>query len=176
MQTALVLLTAAAAQVAIAADPVQVKVNAIGAEGTGQPLGTILFSNSRFGGVLIRPDLGGLSPGLHGFHLHENPDCGTAIKEGKVVAGAAAGGHFDPRQSRTHEGPYGRGHLGDLPALHADAGGRVTLPLLAPRLTLADLRGHAVVIHAGGDNYADQPQSLGGGGARVACGVIPAKP
>jgi len=28
------------------------------------------------------------------------------------------------------------------------------------------------MIHAGGDNYADQPAPLGGGGARVACGVI----
>jgi superoxide dismutase, Cu-Zn family len=28
------------------------------------------------------------------------------------------------------------------------------------------------MIHAGGDNYADQPQPLGGGGARIACGVI----
>ena len=34
------------------------------------------------------------------------------------------------------------------------------------------LRGKSVVIHAGGDNYSDQPQPLGGGGARIACGVI----
>ncbi len=30
------------------------------------------------------------------------------------------------------------------------------------------------MIHAGGDNYSDTPEKLGGGGARVACGVIPA--
>ena len=27
------------------------------------------------------------------------------------------------------------------------------------------------MIHSGGDNYSDEPK-LGGGGARVACGVI----
>jgi Cu-Zn family superoxide dismutase len=27
-------------------------------------------------------------------------------------------------------------------------------------------------VHAGGDNYADEPQPLGGGGARTACGVV----
>jgi Cu-Zn family superoxide dismutase len=43
---------------------------------------------------------------------------------------------------------------------------------VAPRITnVSTLRGHAVVIHAGGDNYSDVPP-LGGGGARIACGVI----
>jgi Cu-Zn family superoxide dismutase len=27
-------------------------------------------------------------------------------------------------------------------------------------------------IHAGGDNYSDQPKPLGGGGARIACGTL----
>ena len=29
----------------------------------------------------------------------------------------------------------------------------------------------ALMLHAGGDNYSDQPAPLGGGGARMACGV-----
>lgn len=28
------------------------------------------------------------------------------------------------------------------------------------------------MVHAGGDNYADDPKPLGGGGARIACGSI----
>ncbi len=28
------------------------------------------------------------------------------------------------------------------------------------------------MVHKGGDNHSDHPQPLGGGGARVACGVI----
>jgi Cu-Zn family superoxide dismutase len=34
------------------------------------------------------------------------------------------------------------------------------------------VKGKALMIHAGGDNYADQPKPLGGGGDRIACGVI----
>ena len=44
---------------------------------------------------------------------------------------------------------------------------------VVPRLKLADIHGKALMIHAGGDNYADEPKPLGGGGARIACGVVP---
>ena len=40
------------------------------------------------------------------------------------------------------------------------------------KFKLADVKGRAIMIHAGGDNYSDQPAPLGGGGARIACGVI----
>jgi Cu-Zn family superoxide dismutase len=119
-----------------------------------------------------RPDLNGLAPGLHGFHVHENPSCAAAEKNGKSIPGLAAGGHDDPAGTGRHEGPYGEGHLGDLPPLYADQDGHATLPVLAPRIKFSDLKGRSLIIHAGGDNYSDSPQKLGGGGARVACGVI----
>ena len=50
--------------------------------------------------------------------------------------------------------------------------GTATTPVLAPRLKLSDVRNRALMIHAGGDNHADHPAPLGGGGGRVACGVI----
>jgi Cu-Zn family superoxide dismutase len=50
--------------------------------------------------------------------------------------------------------------------------GKATLPVLAPRLKVADIRGRSLMIHAGGDNYSDSPAPLGGGGDRVACGVV----
>jgi hypothetical protein len=95
--------------------------------------------------------------------------------QGEGVSGGigAAGGHFDPAGSKRHSAPWGDGHLGDLPALSADANGN-TSPVLAPRLKMADLKGRALMIHTGGDNYADQPAPLGGGGIRWACGVIQA--
>jgi len=65
-----------------------------------------------------------------------------------------------------------RPYLGDLPPLLADADGRSTLPVLAPRLKPADVKGRSLMVHAGGDNYADQPDPLGGGGPRVAWGVV----
>jgi Cu-Zn family superoxide dismutase len=44
--------------------------------------------------------------------------------------------------------------------------------VLAPRLKLADVKGRALMVHAGGDNHSDHPAALGGGGARAVCGVI----
>ncbi|MBK8892516.1 MAG: superoxide dismutase family protein [Propionivibrio sp.] len=69
--------------------------------------------------------------------------------------------------------PWGDGHLGDLPALYVDANGAANGSVLAPRLKMADIKGRALMVHAGGDNHSDHPAALGGGGARVACGVIP---
>lgn len=45
--------------------------------------------------------------------------------------------------------------------------------VLAPRLKLDDLRARSLMIHIGGDNHADHPMPLGGGGGRLACGVMP---
>jgi Cu-Zn family superoxide dismutase len=100
------------------------------------------------------------------------PTAVTREKKGSMTAGEAAGGHFDPTGTGRHEGPYGDGHLGDLPALYVDAEGNARHPVLAPRLKVADLKGRVLMVHEGGDNYSDQPKPLGGGGARVACGVI----
>jgi hypothetical protein len=52
-----------------------------------------------------------------------------------------------------------------------DASGEATKAVVVPHLTVADVKGCSIMIHAGGDNYSDQPAPLGGGGARIACGV-----
>ena len=123
-------------------------------------------------GLVFTPSLKGLPPGLHGFHVHQNPSCASAEKQGKRVAGLAAGGHFDPRGVNHHGPPWGDGHLGDLPLVYVDDTGHATTPVLAPRLKMSDVKGRALMLHGGGDNYSDQPQKLGGGGARMACGLI----
>ncbi|ECC8833808.1 superoxide dismutase [Cu-Zn] SodC2, partial [Salmonella enterica subsp. salamae] len=71
-------------------------------------------------------------------------------------------------------GPYNpEGHLGDLPALYVNHEGNADYPVLAPRLkSISQVKGHAIMIHAGGDNHEDHPNPLGGGGARIACGII----
>ena len=148
-----------------------VPMNAVNETGVGASVGSVTISASKFG-LVFTPSLNGLSPGLHGFHVHQNPSCEMKEKDGKPVAALAAGGHYDPAASNKHGTPWGDGHLGDLPPLYVDATGAATQPVLAPRLKLADLSGHALVAHAGGDNHSDQPAALGGGGARVACGVI----
>jgi len=141
-------------------------------DGIGESVGTISLSASEAGTKLM-VKLHGLPPGPHGFHLHQNAACGpTTVNDIKVAAGAA-GGHFDPDHTSKHLGPMGEGHMGDLPLLQVAADGTATETLTAPRLKQADaLKGHALVIHAGGDNYSDTPAPLGGGGARIACGTI----
>ena len=92
---------------------------------------------------------------------------------GKIVPALAAGGHFDPAETGFHDTPWGEGHLGDLPGLYVDGEGNASQPLLAPRIKdLSEISGRALMIHAGGDNHSDHPKKLGGGGARVVCGVI----
>lgn len=168
---ATVLVLAALPGIATADRDYEVEIHKISKEGTGESIGTVTLQDHEYG-VLIRPDLEGLSPGLHGFHVHTNPDCGPAEKDGEMVAGAAAGGHFDPDNTGSHKGPFEDGHKGDLPALYVNDEGKATIPELAPRLELGDLEGRSLIIHEGGDNYSDDPEPLGGGGARVACGVI----
>lgn len=148
-----------------------VQMSLVDAQGAGRAIGTVTAAEGPYG-VVFTPALSDLPPGVHGFHLHQNPDCAAGEKDGQKVPALAAGGHFDPVATGRHEGPYGAGHLGDLPALTVGADGRATLPVLAPRLQLENLPGRSLMIHAGGDNYADAPAALGGGGARLACGVV----
>ena len=166
----LVTVLLASVGLAYAAD-MAVSMNLLTVQGAGKSIGTVMVKDTQYGLLLI-PDLTDLTPGLHGFHVHQNPDCAAGMKDNKPVAGMAAGGHYDPAGTGKHEGPYGQGHLGDLPALYVGADGKATLPVLAPRLKTDDLKGRSLMIHAGGDNYSDAPAALGGGGARVACGMI----
>ena len=147
-------------------------VNKIDANGIGASIGTLKLEDTT-AGLRITPDLSDLPPGNHGFHVHVNADCGPGEQGGTKVAGLAAGGHFDPMNTGKHLGPEStEGHKGDLPVLAVDANGRATQPVTAPHLTVAEVQGHAIVVHAGGDNYSDTPAPLGGGGARIACAVV----
>lgn len=154
----------------LASASLTVKINLVDDKGAGKPVGEVVAAQTAHG-VVLTPALSGLAPGLHGFHLHENPSCAPKEKDGKMVPALAAGGHYDPAKTGRHGAPWGDGHLGDLPALFVDADGNAAQPVLAPRLKLDDLKGRSLMIHVGGDNHADHPAPLGGGGARVACGV-----
>ena len=155
------------------AEEVTIAIHAIDAGGVGEELGTIRAEDGA-DGLRLTPSVSGLEPGQHGFHLHEKPNCGPAERDGQMTAGLAAGGHFDPGKTKKHLGPAGEGHLGDLPLLEVGADGTAAeTTLVAPRLKVSDIKGHALVIHAKGDNYSDQPEPLGGAGGRVACGVVP---
>lgn len=113
-----------------------------------------------------------LSEGPHGFHVHEHPNVAPTEKpDGEIVYGGAAGAHFDPLDTNTHQGPYRDGHLGDLPFLTFERGGRCFDVVYAPRFPYTLLRGRSLIIHLCGDNYTDHPPN-GGGKARVLGGVV----
>jgi superoxide dismutase, Cu-Zn family len=159
-----------ATSMALAAE-MTVAMTAAEKQGDGQALGTVRIVETPHG-LAFYPSLKGLPPGLHGFHIHEKPSCAPGESNGNTVPAGAAGGHLDPQGTKKHGEPWGDGHLGDLPPLYVAADGTAAAPVLGPRLKLADVRNRALMIHAGGDNHADHPAPLGGGGARMACGVI----
>ncbi|MCF9033723.1 superoxide dismutase family protein [Acinetobacter nectaris] len=102
--------------------------------------------------------------------------CSIGEKIGTVsLEDTAKGLKIQTNFTNIPSGPHGTpltGHLGDLPLLTANNGGHVQEKSIAPRLKLANIKGHAMVIYSGGDNYSDTPKPLGGGGSRIACGVI----
>ena len=153
-----------AASSTLFADGVKIPMHLVLPNSQSQSIGYVEATNSTYG-LLLTPHLKDLPPGAHGFHIHVNPSC--------KKDGMAAGGHLDPAKTDKHLGPYNpKGHLGDLPVLVVNKNGTATIPVLAPRLTVAKIENHSLMIHVGSDNYSDHPVKLGGGGERLACGVI----
>jgi len=117
-------------------------------------------------GVMVHVVVAGLAPGSkHGFHVHDKGVC-TAPDF------TSAGGHFNP-SNHPHGGPEAERHAGDMPNLVADDKGSVDLRVMLHGTELGGAMGvigHAVVLHAGEDDYKTQP--TGNSGARLACGVI----
>lgn len=130
-----------------------------------QVQGTVTFTQVA-DGVLIRADVTGLTPGNHGFHVHENGDCSSPDAK-------SAGGHYNPH-AHHHGAPVdAQRHTGDLGNLVADDSGHAVLEWTDPDMKLtgeSSVVGRAVIVHAGEDDYTTQP--TGNAGARVACGVI----
>ena len=117
--------------------------------------------------VTVVAKVSGLSPGSHGFHIHDKGDCSSGD-------GMSAGGHFNPT-GKPHGDPSAPDHhAGDMPMLVADASGNASLSADLSPVTIGtgatDLIGRAVIVHKDPDDYKTQP--TGNSGARVACGVI----
>ncbi len=135
----------------------------------GSPVGEVELRATE-GGVELSGSLARLSPGEHGFHIHETGVCEPPAFE-------SAGGHFAPagrRHGFDHpEGP----HAGDLRNLQVAQDSTVTVSATDTLVTLRegagallDADGSALVIHRDPDDYRSQPS--GASGDRIACGVI----
>jgi Cu-Zn family superoxide dismutase len=130
--------------------------------------GTVTFTAAE-GGVKVVADIDGLTPGLHGFHIHEKADMSDpALK--------SAGGHFNPDHHK-HGGPESaEHHAGDLGNLTADDKGHAHLEAEFKGLTIEGkdgVVGHSVIIHAKADDLKTDPS--GDSGARIAGGAIEAE-
>jgi len=118
--------------------------------------------------VYVVADAAGLTPGPHGFHIHEKGDCSSGD-------GMSAGGHFNPG-GKPHGSPLmPNHHAGDLPMLLAEPSGKAALRTEIDGVTIGDggptdIVGRAVIVHKDPDDFTTQP--TGNSGARVACGVI----
>ena len=140
----------------------------LGATAGNRTAGNVTFT-SNGDRVRVLAKVTGLTPGAHGFHIHEKGDC-------SAPDATSAGGHFNPT-GKSHGNPAaGEHHGGDMPMLVADAAGNATLDVTLDTVTLRDgassVVGRAVVVHKDPDDYVTQP--TGNSGARVACGVIAA--
>lgn len=150
--------------VCAASEIITVEMNNVSGGLIGESVGTVTIKQVE-DGLEFTPNLHGLTylgvNADHGFHVHTNHSC------------TDAGGHYDPQETHSHKGPSDpTGHLGDLPSLYVTNDGTATQSVNAQRLTLADVKGHSLMIHEGGDNYSDTPEANGGGGNRMACGLI----
>ena len=128
--------------------------------------GTVTFTEEA-DGVQVHAEITGLTPGNHGFHVHEFGDCSAADA-------SSAGAHFNPTH-KPHAGPdTPERHLGDMGNVQADASGKATLKYVDHQISLANdersVIGRSVVVHEKADDLRSQPS--GDSGARIACGVI----
>ena len=128
----------------------------------GNEVGSARFTQDATGAVHVNVHVQGMSPGLHGIHIHSVGSCGNGF--------ADAGSHHNPGGAAHGD------HAGDLPNLVVNEAGRGHLDATIEHFTfhdgaaIFDSDGSALVVHALPDDFVTQP--TGGSGARIACGVI----
>lgn len=115
-------------------------------------------------GTEVVAQITGLSKGNHGFHIHQYGDC-------TAPDGTSAGGHFNPEEMQ-HSSPTAEmRHVGDMGNLMSDGETQTaTLNYIDDNISLEEIIGRGIIIHAGEDDFTSQPS--GAAGSRIACGVI----
>ena len=130
--------------------------------------GTVQFAQSG-DKVTVSGKIINLTPGTHGFHVHEKGDCSSGD-------GMSAGGHFNPG-NKPHGAPdSAERHGGDLGNITADESGIAKFSIETAGISVepgpSSIIGKGVIVHKDPDDLKSQP--AGNAGPRVACGVIAA--
>lgn len=127
--------------------------------------GVITFTQTP-DGIHVQGEISGLTPGDHGFHIHQFGDLSKSD-------GTTAGGHFNPMEM-DHSGPDSNmRHVGDLGNITADKNGLARYDRIDSKLTFygkSSIIGRGLIIHASADDLTSQP--TGAAGARVGMAVI----
>ncbi|MEU6584504.1 superoxide dismutase family protein [Nocardia sp. NPDC046763] len=148
-------------------------------DSNGQSIGTATFTN-KGGHLELVVEAHGLKPGFHGLHVHQVGKCepnSTAPAGGAPGDFLSAGGHLQVGDQNTHPAS------GDLTSLEVLKDGTAKLTTTTDAFTLDEVKGKALIIHAGADNFGNIPTryapapdadtlATGDAGARVACGVV----
>jgi superoxide dismutase, Cu-Zn family len=156
----------------------------------GARIGVVELFNERRGKVRVEASVRGLTPGFHGFHVHEKGECRSPSADAMGMTGPflSAGGHYR-RGSETHGA-----HQGDMPTLYVMRDGRAVVEFVLDSFRVNELiagDGSAVIVHANRDNQANIPDRYthpadatgttgpdaetlrtGDSGGRVACGAV----
>jgi superoxide dismutase, Cu-Zn family len=146
---------------------------AIMTDAKGNTVGLATFTEDSNGLVRINVNASGLTPGMHGIHIHNKGNC-------TVPSFISAGEHYNPLDKEhgfnNTKGP----HAGDLPNFEVgeDGMGHMNttnnLVTLSPGpTTLFTANGTSLVIHANPDDQMTNPS--GNSGVRIICGVIEKK-
>ena len=132
----------------------------------GDVQGAVKFKQKPGQPTIIKGIVKGLTPGKHGFHIHEFGDLSKGCE--------SAGAHYNP--DGVEHGSLEQGHVGDLGNIIADKSGTARFQIKAERVELSDVVGRAIVIHAEEDDLGnggnEESLKTGNAGERVGCGVI----
>jgi Cu-Zn family superoxide dismutase len=126
--------------------------------------GRVTFTQTD-GTVHVHAEISGLTPGDHGFHIHE---FGVWSEDGM-----ASGGHYNPTQQKHAGTDTPKRHVGDLGNITANENGNATVDLDDPSLNFhgpTSILGRGLVVHEKADDFKTQP--TGNAGGRIAVGVI----
>jgi Cu-Zn family superoxide dismutase len=113
--------------------------------------------------VKITGTIDGLTPGEHGIHIHEKGDC-------IAPDFTSAGGHFNPNNGMHGDVNKMESHMGDMGNIKADKNGHAVIDETTEYMSLNQILGRGVIVHANEDDLKSQPS--GNSGPRIACGKI----